>query len=86
MSQLSTAGRPTRVFIVDDHALVRHGLRELNAHESDLEVCGDAEDADSALQQIASNQPDLLVVDISLKSGSGLELIKRVKSHYPDIK
>jgi DNA-binding NarL/FixJ family response regulator len=86
MSQSSASGRPTRIFIVDDHALVRHGLRELIAHESDLEVCGDAEGADTALQQIAATMPDLLIVDISLKSGSGLELIKRVKSHHPDIK
>jgi DNA-binding NarL/FixJ family response regulator len=67
-----------RIFIVDDHPLVRHGLTELIGDEPDLEFCGDAEDAGSALAAIKQQRPDLVIVDISLKSGHGIELIKQV--------
>ena len=76
----------TRIFIVDDHALVRRGLTELISHEPDMEVCGDADDAGTALQQVAVLHLDLVVVDISLKSSNGIELIKRIKSHDQKVK
>jgi len=78
--------RPISVFIVDDHALIRHGLSQLVSDEPDMEVCGAAEDADEAMAKLAESQPDVLVVDISLQRGNGLDLIKRVKSHHPHVK
>lgn len=75
----------TRIYIVDDHALIRRGLVTLIAGESDLEVCGQAEDAASALNEIMKIQPDLVIVDISLKGNSGLELIKNIKAFNPKI-
>jgi DNA-binding NarL/FixJ family response regulator len=77
---------PLRVLIVDDHALVRRGLAELIDQQADLEVCGEAEDISEALDIIEREQPDFAVVDISLKDGSGLELIKQVKARYPDVR
>jgi DNA-binding NarL/FixJ family response regulator len=65
-----------RIFIVDDHPMMRDGLRQLIGNEPGLEVCGEADDAPAALQQICSLKPDLAIVDISLRSSSGLELIK----------
>ncbi len=67
-----------RVLIVDDHPLIRRGLRETLAAEPDLEVCGEAADAGEAIDQARKTKPDLALVDISLPSGSGLELAKRL--------
>lgn len=75
--------RPTRVLIVDDHPLVRLGFAQLLSDEEDLSVCGEAESAAEALQLVDELAPDLLVVDISLKGTSGLELIKQVRSRRP---
>lgn len=75
----------TRIYIVDDHALIRRGLVTLIGGESDMEVCGQAEDAATALNQIMKLQPDLVIVDISLKGNSGLELIKNIKAFNPKI-
>ena len=85
-SRAKGLNRAVRVFIVDDHALVRHGLSQLISDEPDMGVCGTAEDADEAMTEIAKHVPDVAVVDISLQRGNGLDLIKRIKSHYPDIK
>ncbi len=80
MKKTSAPARPgppaRRVFIVDDHPMMRDGLRQLIGNESDLEVCGEADDGPEALQQIRALMPDLAIVDITLRTGSGLELIK----------
>jgi len=77
--------RKSRVFIVDDHPLVRDGLGTLINQEKDLEVCGTAEDAPSALAAMASSRPHIALVDISLKDTSGLELIKDLKIQQPSV-
>ncbi|HEX2590852.1 MAG TPA: response regulator transcription factor [Rhizomicrobium sp.] len=71
----------TKIFLVDDHPLVRESLSNLINQQEDLVVCGEAEDAASALSAIRSIQPDVVVVDLSLKQGSGLDLIKSLKAH-----
>jgi DNA-binding NarL/FixJ family response regulator len=65
--------------IVDDHPVVREGLAMHIAAQPDLEVCGEAEDLPGALVVLASSQPDVAIIDISLKSSSGIELIRRIK-------
>lgn len=75
----------TRIYLVDDHALIRRGLTTLINGEPDMEVCGQAEDASAALQEINRLQPDLVTVDISLKGNSGLELIKSIRAFNPKI-
>lgn len=74
----SPARRCTRVLIVDDHPLVRDGLRAQISSQSDLEVCGEAASEADALRLVGELTPDVVVVDISLKSGNGIDLIKRV--------
>lgn len=74
-----------RILIVDDHPIVRQGLAELVNHENDLTVCGQAEDSPEALGAVKELEPDMVVVDISLKETSGLELIKDIHSQYPDL-
>jgi DNA-binding NarL/FixJ family response regulator len=73
------------VLIVDDHPIVRQGLAQLINQESDLHVCGQAEDGHEALQGIRTLDPDMVVVDISLKDTSGIELIKDIKVQYPNL-
>jgi DNA-binding NarL/FixJ family response regulator len=72
------------VLIVDDHPLVREGLAARISAQPDLEVCGEAADTDEALELIAAIRPDLVIVDIALRSGYGLDLIRHViAAAYP---
>jgi DNA-binding NarL/FixJ family response regulator len=74
-----------RVFIVDDHAMFRDGLRRLIDLEPDLTVCGDASDAATGLRAMRESAPDLAIVDISLDTTSGIDLIKAIKRDYEDL-
>jgi DNA-binding NarL/FixJ family response regulator len=85
MNQTGTAPRKSRVFVVDDHPIVRQGLAMLVNRQQDLTVCGEAEDAQTAMQSIATLKPDILVLDISLNGPDGLDLLKNVRTHYPDL-
>lgn len=75
-----------RVFLVDDHPIVRRGFQLLIGLEPDLAVCGEADSAPAALQKIVSLKPDVAIVDLSLKSGSGMELIKQLHNQLPRLK
>jgi DNA-binding NarL/FixJ family response regulator len=72
-----------RVFLVDDHPLVREGLTDLINRQDDLIVCGEAEDSAQAIAGIAKMRPDVALIDISLKNESGLELVKNLESQFP---
>jgi len=74
-----------RIFIVDDHPLVREGLANLINQQPDLVVCGQAEDSAQALAGIGATRAELALIDISLKTASGLELVKDLKLHFPDV-
>jgi DNA-binding NarL/FixJ family response regulator len=73
-------GRKHRVFVVDDHPIVRAGLAQLINREPDLAVCGDAEEMHGALDTIESLKPDILIVDISLNGPDGLDLLKTIRA------
>ena len=75
----------SRIFIVDDHAMFREGLRYLIDREPDFTVCGDTADADEALRNIEELKPDLVIADISLTGTTGIDLIKAIKSKYEDL-
>jgi len=77
--------RKRRIFIVDDHPLVREGLANLISAQRDLMVCGDAEDSTQATTKIRKTQPDVALIDISLKNESGLELVKDLRSQFPQV-
>jgi DNA-binding NarL/FixJ family response regulator len=74
-----------RVFLVDDHPLVREWLTNLINQQRDLTVCGETGDAPAALQAIEAAQPDVAIVDITLASGSGIELVKDLKRLCPRV-
>jgi DNA-binding NarL/FixJ family response regulator len=75
----------SKIFLVDDHPLVREWLGNLINQRPDLEVCGEAGSASEAFQLIGSVKPDVAILDISLQNSSGIELIKDIKSAYPDV-
>jgi DNA-binding NarL/FixJ family response regulator len=77
-------GRKARILLVEDHPIVRQGLAQLLGQTSDLEVCSFAEDCLSALRAVKTENPDMAIVDISLQSADGLDLVKdlRAGKHY----
>jgi DNA-binding NarL/FixJ family response regulator len=75
----------TRIFLVDDHPLVREWLTNLINEEGDLVVCGQAENAGQALAGISATSPNLVIVDISLNATSGLELLKDLRIQHPSV-
>jgi DNA-binding NarL/FixJ family response regulator len=74
-----------KVLLVDDHPLVREGLVNLISQEADLQICGEAGNEPQALELIRTVRPDVAIVDISLETGSGIELIKSIKAMFPAV-
>jgi DNA-binding NarL/FixJ family response regulator len=81
----ATDARARRVLIVDDHPLVRSGLQGMLQRETGIEVCGVADDVAGALRSVAATRPDLVIVDLSLRGGSGLDVIKQVRAQHPHV-
>jgi DNA-binding NarL/FixJ family response regulator len=75
-----------KILIVDDHPVVREGLSARLEKQADLEVCGQTGDFNEALQMSVSAAPDIAIIDLSLKTGHGLELIKRIKARNPSVR
>ncbi len=86
MAKARANGRARRILLVDDHPVMRQGLRELLSREPDLEICGEAEDALEAVRLVESLSPDLMIVDISLKGSSGIDLMKRIRAMHPEVR
>lgn len=74
-----------RVFVVEDHPLMRRSLIEAIEREVDLTVCGQAEDAQAAYAGVVSARPDIVLTDIQLKSSSGLDFIKAIRAYAPTL-
>ena len=74
-----------KIFIVDDHPVFRKGLAQLIDEEADLQVTGEAESVTGAIDLIQQGVPDLMIVDISLKDRSGIDLIEYTKEHFPKL-
>jgi DNA-binding NarL/FixJ family response regulator len=83
MSRKTDSNNRSRVFLVDDHPLVREGLANLINQQEDLAVVGEAEDSAGAVAGIAEKQPNIALIDISLKNESGLELVKDLEERFP---
>jgi len=74
-----------KVFIVDDHCILREGLSRLINSEDDLMVCGEADNISNALQTIAGCKPDIVIVDITLGDGSGIRLVENLTYSHPGL-
>jgi DNA-binding NarL/FixJ family response regulator len=85
-SKAQLLGKTARVMIVDDHPSVREGLGARINAQPDMAVCGEAAEVGEALRKIASLKPDVVIVDISLKSGDGLDLIKQLSARHKQIR
>jgi DNA-binding NarL/FixJ family response regulator len=83
---LSHSGRKHKILLVDDHPLVRRGLADLIAGEPDLEVCGQASDVAEALEEVERTHPDLVVIDLTLKGGHGIDLIEKIKARSGQVR
>ncbi len=73
------------MFLLDDHEVVRAGLRSLIEDEDDLEVVGEAASADQALDRIPAARPDVAVLDVRLPDGSGIEVCRDIRSRHPEV-
>src|SRR5579871_1000487 len=85
MNQVSTNAKKNKVFVVDDHPIIRQGLALMINREPDLTVCGEAQDAHTAIQAVATAKPDIMIVDISLTGPDGLDLLKDIRMRYPEL-
>ena len=72
------------VFLLDDHELVRRGLKEYLEEEGDLEVVGEAGTAADAIARIAENPPQVAIIDVRLPDGNGIEVCREVRSRHPE--
>jgi len=87
MTANASAAAPSKrkVFIVDDHPIVREGLAQMINREPDLAVCGDAQEMHEALASIEAQKPHILIVDISLNGPDGLDLLKNIRTKDPSL-
>jgi DNA-binding NarL/FixJ family response regulator len=83
---MASATSKASIMVVDDHPMVRDGLMRLISQQEDLFCCGQAGTVAETLTAIAKQRPDLLILDLRLKGGDGLELIKTLKYQYPDLR
>src|SRR4051794_7255247 len=82
---MGQADSMTRVFLLDDHEIVRQGLRSLIEVEDDLEVVGEASTAEQALTRVPLVKPDVAVLDVRLPDGDGIEVCRELRSQNPEI-
>jgi len=82
--KMKISGKSTKILLVDDHPMMREGLRQIIGNEPDLVVSGEAENASQALEIIQTTKPDLVLADITLPDKNGLELIKDVQAMHPN--
>jgi DNA-binding NarL/FixJ family response regulator len=82
----SAASSKARILVVDDHPMVRDGLVQLISQHPDMVCCGEADSVATAQSSVDSKMPDLVILDLRLKGGDGLELIKMLRSQHPKLK
>ena len=81
----NASSEKSRILIVDDHPLFREGMQQMIDRTASLKVCGEASSPAAAMKAVAELEPDLVLVDISLEGGDGIDLIKNLKEKYEDL-
>ena len=82
----SARERAARIIIVEDHPIVRHGLRRLIETQPDLKVCGEAAGVLEACERVEALHPDVILVDLALKDSDGMDLIRRIHTQWVGVK
>jgi DNA-binding NarL/FixJ family response regulator len=85
MNEANNSNSKRRVLIVDDHPIVRHGLKQMIDAEPDLVVCGEAQSDREARAAIRELDPDIMIVDVSLAQGDGMDLVREVHAQRPQL-
>lgn len=75
-----------KIILVDDHELIREGLKKVIGKESDIDVIGEAQNANEMFELLSNNKIDIIILDISMPGRSGLDLISEIKTQYPDVR
>lgn len=83
---MSAKKNQTKILLIDDHPLLRTGIAQLIGQQKDLVVCGEVDDSLKALDAIEQTNPDIVVLDITLKKMSGIEVLKHIKVRFPRVK
>lgn len=83
---MAAVKKQLRVFIVDDHILIRHGIKKILAQDTDIEIAGECDNGDALLIHLKADVPDLLILDISMPYVNGIELAGKIKKMYPALK
>jgi DNA-binding NarL/FixJ family response regulator len=86
MATIATSLTQSRILVVDDHPMVRDGLIRLISQHGDLACCGEAGSVSEAITAVAAQSPDLVILDLRLKGGDGLDLIKSLLAQWPDLR
>jgi DNA-binding NarL/FixJ family response regulator len=86
MKKATSGAKRVRVFVVDDHPLVRQALKDAIRKERGMEFCGEADDREEALRGIGETNPDLAIIDLRLRSSDGLDLIRDLRERHPGVK
>jgi DNA-binding NarL/FixJ family response regulator len=86
MSDSRVPGGRARVLIVDDHPIVRQGMKLMVNAEPDLEICGEAQNEQDARLQVRALKPDVVIVDLSLEGGDGFNVVRDIAAHFPHIR
>ncbi len=84
--QQPSSAQVIRVFLLDDHEIVRRGVRDLLEAEADIEVVGEASSAEQALRRVPALNPDVAVLDVRLPDGNGVTVCRELRSQMPDLK
>ncbi|MFN7139453.1 MAG: response regulator [Limisphaerales bacterium] len=83
---MSAKKNQTKILLIDDHPLLRNGIAQLISQQKDLVVCGEVDDSLKALDSIEQTNPDIVILDITLKKMSGIEVLKHIKVRFPRVK
>jgi DNA-binding NarL/FixJ family response regulator len=85
VARQGTRDAPTQILVVDDHPILRLGIRQMLSSEPDLEICAEADSAQVALTAVRDTKPQLAIVDLSLGNGTGLQLIRELRISSPEV-
>lgn len=77
--------KPKRILVIDEHPVVRQGVAKLISQQEGLALCGETADSTTALEEVARQQPDLVILDLGIGAGAGLGLIREIRTNYPGV-